>query len=82
MSIAQNTEFHFGHRVVLAKPDSYHLEGVVVGFVPAAEDAPNGYISVNFTNSDGTIENLWVDADQIKAASNTWDSFEPQPTAF
>ncbi len=64
--VAQNTEFHFGHRVVLAKPDNYHLEGIIVGFVPAAEDAPS-YISVNFANSDGTIENLWVDADQIKA---------------
>ncbi len=64
--VAQNTEFHFGHRVVLAKPDNYHLEGIIVGFVPAAGDAPS-YISVTFANSDGTFENLWVDADQIKA---------------
>lgn len=52
---------HIGMIVAPAKPDGYHLEGVIIG-IPNA-DRP--YYSVNFECADGQIENVWLEESDI-----------------
>jgi hypothetical protein len=69
MTESANHAFTVGRRVCLAKPDEYHLHGVIVGapgFIDPDSGTAHGFYSIDFQCADNHIENLWLEEGEIQ----------------